>query len=131
MTITAQEVRVGDAVSRPRDEHYRQAPWSGIVVDIQRAERDGREIRLLVVRGERWNTDHYLDLTAPVLRVRSGFEEYLPEHIPFSLCMVRCTLCQALVPDGGEFEHVTWHVGLMSQLHNASQSPDPRLWSQH
>lgn len=121
MTITAQEVRIGDVVRRERSREYTQAPWSGLVVNVERAERpDGTELRRLIVRGERWTEDHHLELTAPIERQLRGFEEFQPEHIPFTLNISKCNHCQALVDCFSEQSHIAWHTGILSKIHSAS-----------
>lgn len=131
--LTAAQVRVGDDVKREYSPEYRQQPWGGIVLDVLRAERpDGTELRQINVWNGRQVDEHFLELDAPIMRIRTGFvEPWRLSELPFSLSLTKCTLCQGIIEDGGEREHIGWHIELLRAIHIASQAPDPRLWSSH
>lgn len=125
-TIRASEVRIGDVIKREYSPEYRQRPWAGLVVAVERAERpDGTELRMIRVRpadAAHRGDDHFMELDAPVIRDRSGFDEVWREGWPFQLGLQRCNLCQALVEDFSEQAHIDWHVSILTMIKSASMA---------
>lgn len=131
--LTAAQVNVGDDVKREYSPEYRQQPWGGIVLDVLRAERpDGTELRQINVWTGRQTDEHFMELDAPIMRIRTGFvEPWGFAELPFNVNLTKCTLCGSIIEGGEERTHTGWHIQLLRAIHLASQDPDPRLWSQH
>lgn len=131
--LAAAQVRVGDDVKREYSPEHRQQPWGGIVLDVLRSERpDGTELRQINVWDGRQTSEHFMELGAPIMRVRTGFvEPWALTELPFGVNLTKCTLCGGIIEGGEERLHIGWHIEILRSLHHASQSPDPRLWSSH